>query len=121
MIPAVANLSAAANGYDLRTITIPGYASAVGVSATVEIRALQDEAGELYLTLTNGSGLTLSSDGTDLSIAWQVTEAQIDTLRAALATDGRKQAHYSLKVTRADSVTLQYLYGTYTIQRTATQ
>jgi hypothetical protein len=120
MIPATADLSAAANAYD-RTITIPGYASASGVSATVELRALQDDASELYLTLTGGSGLTLTSDGTNLSIVWEITETQMDALRAALATDGRKQAHYSLKVTRADGKTFQYLYGTLEPLRTATQ
>jgi hypothetical protein len=120
MIPAEANLRAAANGYDQRTITIEGYASASGVTATVELRALQSDAAELYLTLTSGDGLTVTSDGADLSIAWEITEAQLDTLRAALAADGRSQAHYSLKVERADGVTLQYLYGTYTPIRTAT-
>lgn len=121
MIPGTANLRAATNAYDERTITIPGFASASGVTASVELRAAQDSASELYLTLTNGSGLTLTSDGSNLSIAWEITETQLDTLRAALVADGLDAAQYSLKVTPVGGKTRQYLIGSFTPIATATQ
>jgi hypothetical protein len=119
MIPATADLSAAANAYDERTITIDGFASASGVSATVEFRQKQDDSATLYLALEDGDGLTLSSDGENLIIAWEITETQMDALRASLGS--RSDAYYSLKVTPANGKTRQYLYGKFTVLRTATQ
>jgi hypothetical protein len=121
MKPAQVNLTAAANSYDQGTIAIDGYASAAGVSAAIEFRREQDSGSELLLALSGGAGLTLTSDGTSLTIAWEITETQIDAMAAELATAGRTKAHYSLKVTRADSKTFQYLYGEYAILGVATQ
>lgn len=115
-----ANLTASTNAYDQRTITLPGFTSASGVTARVEFRASDDDASTLYLTLTSSAGLTLTSDGSNLLIAWEITEAQMDTLAAALKTAGRSKCAWSLKITPANSKTQQWLKGSYTLDMTAT-
>lgn len=121
MRPGEANLYAADNSYDERTITIPGFASAVGVSAAVQFRQRQDDSSALYLTIDSGAngGLALASDGANLLIAWTITDAQLDALRAALAAARLSVCHWSLKLT-VGGRPYQYLYGTYTPIATAT-
>lgn len=117
MDPARADLRAGANGYDEREITIPGFASAVGVSARMDFRAGQTDDSTLYLSLTStpAAGLTLSSDGTNLVIAFEITETQMDTLVTALRAAGVSACYYSLKITPSNGKTRPYIYGTYTV------
>lgn len=117
-----ADLTASANAYDLRAITLPGFASASGVTARVEFRASDDDESTLYLALTSsgGGGLTLTSDGSNLLIAWEITEAQLDTLKAALKGVGQTKCAWSLKVTPANNKTQQWLKGAFALDPTAT-
>lgn len=123
MIPAEVNLRAPTNAYDVRTITLPGFASATGTTVRVEFRKAVEEAEGVaaLLVLTNSGGLAVTSDETSLNIVWTITEAQIDTLRSDLKAANLTKAQWSLKVTTPDTVTLQWFYGTYEPFPVATQ
>lgn len=120
MVPGKYNIITAANALWAQTFTIGGITTAVGYSARMDLRTRAPDSATLLLSLTSGAGLTLTSDGSALSIAARITASQMDTLLAAL--EGRAAAYYSLRVTPpagADDA-LQYLVGTFTIQDTPT-
>jgi hypothetical protein len=113
MVPGIANLRAAANAYDERRLTLPGFTSTSGVAAKAEFRSTVAETSTLHLTLTHVSGLTLTTDGTNLIIDWIITETQMDALRAAVIAANTDRVYWSLKITPANARTQQWFVGTY--------
>lgn len=116
MQPGTYNFSVYEGETFAETWTRSGVTSASGWSATLDIRQKADDASTLYLALASGSGLTLSSDGTNLIIAVLITAAQT----ANLATFGFKQANYDLKLTKPDSSVEYLLAGKVTFTKRVT-
>jgi hypothetical protein len=116
VIPFTYNFSVTENASYPLTFTRDDATSATGWAARMEIRAADDPASELYLsidfTMSYGSGLLTASK--------VLSEAQIDTLVAALLAAERLQAFYSLKYTHPDTTTDQLYKGTIGYVRTAT-
>jgi hypothetical protein len=98
------------------TWTRSGVTTATGWSAKLDIRAKAEETSTQYLELTSSSGLTLSSNGTVLSIAVLMTAAQT-TAMGALAF---KKAYYDLKLTKPDTTVEYLLKGTITFTQRVT-
>lgn len=119
MNPGRYNLSLTENSTNTLSFTIAGITTASGYSAAVDIRATELPGSTLLLGLTSpSSGLTLASDGTNLTISMTITEAQVDTLAPLLVTNAT--ASWSLKVTAPGGATTQYLKGRASIIRTPT-
>lgn len=117
MIPGTYNIATAANATYSSTISIAGITTTTGYTARMDIRTGPKDTDTLVLSLTSVSGLTLSSDGSSLSVAVLITETQIDTIYTA---QGSASLYYSLKLTLPDTTTRQYLIGTLSVQPTPT-
>lgn len=119
MTPGEYDLPLTENADSVITIVLAGITTATGYSAAIDIRTGPKPTDTLLLGLTSPSGgITLSSDGTDLTVEVTITETQIDTLTPLAGVRG--QSHWSLKVTEPGGTSLQYLAGRVLITRTPT-
>jgi len=117
MIPGTYNIQTAANQTFSVTFAISGITTTTGYSARMDVRNSPSDTSTLLKTLTNGSGLTLSSDGSSLTVVAVISETDIDTMAASL---GGQAGNYSLKITAPDATTRQYLAGSFVIVSTPT-
>jgi len=107
MQPGIYPLTITENSTNAWSFVISGITTAVGYTAAVDIRKSEVPTSTRLLGLTNGSGLSLSSNGSALTVVLRITEAQADTLVPLLSPT----AVWSLKITAPDGSTLQYLKG----------
>ncbi len=120
LIPGEVNLTLIENATNTIPIVIDGITTAVGYSASIDIRMQDKPTGGLLLGLTSNpaAGITLSSDGTALTIIVRITETQTDGMfDAIINNDG---AYWSLKITDPSGDSLQYLKGEINYYRTPT-
>jgi uncharacterized membrane protein len=90
------------------TWTRSGVSTAVGWSAAIDIRKSATSNSQLYLALTSSDGITLSSNGTTLSMAVVISATRAAALAAAIRAAGLTEAYYDLKLTKPDA-TIEYL------------
>lgn len=119
MIPGTYNLPLTEGSTNTYSFVISGIVTAVGYSAAIDIREgdAPDSTALLQLTSSPAAGISLSSDGSSLTVAVTITETQADTIAPTIKSDG---AYWSLKVTAPGSTTLQYLIGAVKITRAPT-
>jgi hypothetical protein len=118
MIPGTYNLTIVENSQNTVSFSIAGITTASGYSAAIDIRVGDAANGTLLLGLTSpSSGIAVSSDGSSLTVAVTITEAQADTMAPTIRSGG---AFWSLKVTAPGTITTQYLLGAVKVIRTPT-
>lgn len=116
MLPGTFDLPIVENADSTMSVTISGIATIVGYTAAIDIRTLPKHDATLILGLTNGSGITLSSNGTDLTVTIVITANQSRTLADSLRL---QMLYWSLRLTFATLPT-QYLNGLVVLTGTPT-
>jgi hypothetical protein len=116
MIPGVYDLPIVENADSTLTVVISGITTIVGYTAAVDIRILPKHDATLILGLTHSSGITLTTDGTDLTASIAITAAQSRTLADILRS---QSLFWSLRLT-IGGIATQYLNGNVVLTGTPT-